>query len=138
MNIIQAVNAIKLKFNKIGHSVEIPKLRRGSFMAEMTADGIKVSNLGTQPHLPWAVFQEAICVLIRNGGHAMRGDAIGGKLGDAKIPLDSIEGHIAQVVYGKKRGDAVFRRIVPIACILIWADICDAGPRELILRDFRH
>ena len=138
MDIIQAVNAIQLKFNGVGHPVKIPKLRAGTFTAEMTANGIKVGNLGTQPHLPWAVFQEAICILIRNGGRAIRGDAIGGKLGDAKLPLDSIEGHIAQVVYGKHRGDSVFRRITPIACILIWAGICEARPRELILHDNCH
>jgi hypothetical protein len=138
MDVIQVVNVLKLKFNRLGHPVQIPLLKGDHFVAEMTDDGIKVDNLGTQPHLPWAVFQETICVLIQNNGRAERGDAMGSKLGDAGLPLDSVEGHIAQVVYGKRRGDTVFRRITPIACILVWAGICDTAPHELILRDFSH
>jgi hypothetical protein len=42
------------------------------------------------------------------------------KLGESNLPIDSIEGHIANVIYGKKLGDSVFRRITPISCILIW------------------
>ena len=56
------------------------------------------------------------------------------KLGDEGLPLDSIEGHIANVVYGRKPGDSVFRRISPIAAILVWTGICEAGRGELILR----
>lgn len=55
------------------------------------------------------------------------------KLGEAGLPLDSIEGHIARVVYGKQGGDSVFRFITPIACLLIWAGLCKAEPRELVL-----
>ena len=46
----------------------------------------------------------------------------------------SAEGHIALVVYGKQPSNSVFRRITPIACILIWAGICADAPGELILR----
>ena len=50
----------------------------GSFgRAELVEGGISVDNLGTQPFLPWAVFQEAICVLIRSGGRARRGGSCG-------------------------------------------------------------
>ena len=92
-----------------------------------------MDNLGTQPFLPWAVFQEAICVLVRNAGRAGRGNAMNYKLGEPGLSLDSIEVHIAHVVYGKRNGDSVFRRITPIACILIWAGVCRAEPGELIL-----
>lgn len=104
-------------------------------MAALTEEGIKVNNLGTQPLLPWEVFQEAICVLVRNGGRADRGDAMGSRLGEEGLSFNSIEGHIAQVVYGKHEGDVVFRRITPIACILVWAGICEAIPGKLILRE---
>ncbi|OGI50152.1 MAG: hypothetical protein A2W42_03060 [Candidatus Muproteobacteria bacterium RIFCSPHIGHO2_01_60_12] len=138
MNVIQTVEIIKRRFAEIGHKETIPLLKGGHFIAELTHEGVSVDNLGNQPLLPWAVFQEAVCVLIQNDGHAERGDAMGSKLGDEGLPLDSIEGHIAQVVYGKRPGETVFRRITPIACILIWAGICEAGPHELILRMTRE
>jgi hypothetical protein len=56
------------------------------------------------------------------------------KLGEHGLPIDSIEGHIAFVVYRKRNGDSVFRRIAPIAAILAWAGICNVSPGELILR----
>ncbi len=135
MDIFNAITAIKHKFAQTGHPTEIPLLKGGSFTADLVNDGIMVDNLGTQPFLPWAVFQEAICVLVRNGGRANRGNAMKAKLGDEGLSFDSVEGHIAHVVYGKNTGDAVFRRITPIACILIWAEICYAEPRQLILID---
>ena len=135
MNVIQAVEAIKHRFAEGGSPAKIPLLKRGSFTAELKPDGVAVDNLGNQPFLPWAAFQEAVCVMIRNGGRAARGDAMGSKLGAPGLPLDSIEGHVAQVVYGKREGDAVFRRVVPIAAILIWAGICEAAPNELALHE---
>ncbi len=90
-------------------------------------------SLGSQSFLPWGVFQGAICILIRSGGSAKRGDAMNHILGDPELSLNSIEGHIAHVVYGKKAGGTVFRRITPIVCILIWAGVCKAAPGEVIL-----
>jgi hypothetical protein len=136
MNVIQVVEAIKHKFAETGSPTQIPLLRDGSFTAKLLDDGISVSNLGNEPFLPWAALQETVCVLIRNGGRAERGDAMGEKLGGPGLSIDSIEGHVAHVVYGKRRGDSVFRRITPIACILIWAGICEAAPNELILRAY--
>lgn len=43
------------------------------------------------------------------------------KLGEKRLPLNSVEGHVAHKVYGSKEGYYVFRRITPITCILIWA-----------------
>jgi hypothetical protein len=130
---MQAVEMIRRKFAESHDTAQIPLLKGGYFTAKVTAEGIRVDNLGTQPLLPWAVFQEAVCVLMRNGGRAERGDAMGPKLGDEGLSEDSIEGHIASVVYGKRPGDSVFRRITPIACILVWAGVCRAEPGELVL-----
>jgi len=55
------------------------------------------------------------------------------KLGESGLSLDSIEGHIAHIVYGKTEGDTILRRITPFACILIWAGVCKAEPGELVL-----
>ena len=63
----------------------------------------------------------------------MRGNAMNARVGDEDLSLHSIEGHIAHVVYGKQIGVTVFRRITPIAGILVWAGVCEAKPGELIL-----
>ena len=134
MDVISAINGVKRKFAIAGSPAQIPLLRgHRTFTAELTDKGITVDNLSTQPFLPWAVFQEAICVQIRCGGRAKRGDAMNHKLGEPQLSLDSIEGHIAYVVYGKQVGDTVLRRITPVACILIWAGVCKAAPGELML-----
>ena len=41
-----------------------------------------------------------------------------GKLGDEFLLFNSIEDHVAIVVYGKVLGDSVFQRITPISRIL--------------------
>ena len=134
MNIVQAVDIIKLRFSITEISIEIPLLRGDkTFSTEMTKEGVLVSNLGNQPFLPWEVFQEAVCLLMRSGGRAKRGNAMDNKLGDPELSFDSLEGHIAHVVYGKKQGDSIFSRITPIVCILVWAGICKTEPGEVIL-----
>ena len=70
----------------------------GSLKASLTNEGITVDNLRNQPVLHWAAFQEAVCILIQSRGRAKRGDAMGGRLGNVHLPLDSFEGHIALVV----------------------------------------
>jgi hypothetical protein len=127
------IEQIKTKFAQTGVSTEISLLKGGSFIAKLTDGGISVDNLGTQPFLPWVVFEQAMNVMERNSGIAVRGNAMNFRLGDPKLPLDSIEGHIASVVYGRECGDTVFRRITPIACILIWAGICEPKPGRLAI-----
>ena len=130
---IHVVEQLKTKFAQTGALTEIPLLKGDCFKAKLTDGGIWVDNLSTQPFLPWAAFEQAVNVMERNGGIAMRGNAMNFRLGDPKLPLDSIEGHIASLVYGRDCGDSVFRRITPIACILIWAGICEAKPCKLAL-----
>ena len=127
------VEQIKTKFALTGVLTEIPLLRGDRFKAKLTNGGVCVDNLRTQSFLPWAAFEQAVNVMERNGGIAMRGNAMDFRLGDPKLPLNSIEGHIASVVYGRECGDSVFRRITPIACILIWGGICKAMPGKLAL-----
>jgi hypothetical protein len=97
MDVIYAITAIKRKFVQTGRPTEVPLLKGGSFIADMVDEGIMVDNLGAQPFLPWVVFQEAVCVLMRNGGHTERGNAMEAKLGEEGLSFDSIEGHIAHV-----------------------------------------
>jgi hypothetical protein len=133
MNVIGTIEIIKKKFSQTNSPIKIPLIKGDTFTATLEDDGIKVDNLGNQAFLPCVVFQEAVCVLLRSGGTALKGDAMGSKLGESGLSFDSIEGHIAYVVYGKKPGDTVFRRITPISCILIWAGICVSRPKKLAL-----
>lgn len=135
MNATQAVEVIKSKFGHIGQSARVPKLRGGFFNAQRVDGGIEVSNLASQPFLPWDVFEATVNLLHRNGGRAERGDAMGQRLGQPGLSLTSIEGYVAHAKYGKEPGDSVFRRITPIACILIWAGVCQAARGELILQE---
>jgi hypothetical protein len=138
MDVLTVVESIKHKFAESGgRSVTIPLQKGEAFTAELTDHGINASNLHDSPFLPWVVFQEAICVLIRNGGKAERGDAMKARLGEAALSLDSVEGHVALVVYGKRPGEFVFRRIAPIAAILTWAGICKHVPKQLVLVEFQ-
>lgn len=129
-----AVNMIKQKFEVAGPSVRIPLQRNGQFTAVVVEGGVEVDNLSTQPFLPWKVFEETIDFLVRKGDRAQRGDAMSSRLGEQGLPLDSVEGHIAKEIYGKSEGDSIFRRISPVAAILVWAGVCDVAPGELIIR----
>jgi hypothetical protein len=133
MDETQIIAFLKQRFEDIGPTAQIPLIKGDYFTAKLSMDGILVDNLGSQPLLPWIVFQEAIRILVFNGGRALRGDAMNNKLGEDGLPENSIEGHIAKVVYNKHVGDTVFRRITPIVCILIWAGVCTAEPSELVL-----
>ncbi len=113
----------------------IPMQKNGNFGAILTEQGVEVSNLGASRLLEWRVFDEVERFLKEKNGQAQRGNAVNGKLGDDKLPLDSVEGYIAQVIYGKEEGDFVFRRITPIANILVWAGVCKHGQSSLHLVD---
>ncbi|MCJ7435841.1 MAG: hypothetical protein MUO77_20365 [Anaerolineales bacterium] len=129
-----AVAVIERKFHEAGSFVKIPLQKGGMFTARLVDGGLEVTDLSSQPFLPWNVFEQTVDLMVRKGGRAERGDAMNSRLGEEGLPLDSIEGHIAHVVYGKQEGDSIFRRISPIAAILVWAGICDSAPGELIIR----
>ena len=57
------------------------------------------------------------------------------KLGDTNLHTETIEGYVASTVYGKSEGDSVFRRITPIASILVWAGVCENEPNGLRLTE---
>ncbi len=135
MNEHDVITRLKECFAAEGGHAFIPLIRGDKpFRAELSEDGVYVDNLGNQPFLPWAVFVAAVELMEKMGGRAMKGDAMRHRLGRPGLPIDSIEGHIAHTVYGKEAGDSVFRRITPVACILIWAGICYNEHGQLVLR----
>jgi hypothetical protein len=76
---------------------------------------------------------ELINFLIKNGSRAEKGFSTDARLGDEGLSLETMEGHIAHVVYSKKVGDVIFRRMSSISAILVWAGVCVATDDELIL-----
>ena len=132
-NEMPVIETIKSRFGQTHQPIEIALHGGGSFKASLTDEGIEVDNLGNQPLLPWTVFEQAIQLLEENGGRAERGNAMSYKLGEEGLPLNSVEGQIAYIVYRKNIGDSIFRRISPIAAILVWSGLCEEAPGELIL-----
>jgi hypothetical protein len=133
MNEYDAISIITKKLVEVGGKSSIPLLKGdSSFEATYESNGVYVDNLGTLPFLPWSVFAEVIKLLNEKDGQVLKGDSMNYKLGDPGLPLDSIEGRIAQVVYEKQIGDSVFRRITPITCILVWCGICTSERGKLI------
>lgn len=132
---MDVVNKIKEKLESNGGSAKVKLLRRNQyFNVTLREDGVLVDNLGREPFLGWKVFEKTIELLEINGGTASKGDAMGFKLGEGKLPTNSIEGYVAKEVYDKSNGDCVFRRITPIVNILIWVGICDNERGKLILK----
>lgn len=132
---INISNIIKEKLVHNGGKVDISLLKGNkSFQVQLTDDGLLVDNLNSEPFLSWEVFEKAVELLEQEGGNALKGDAMGSKLGEDGLPINSIEGYIAKEVYGKELGDSVFRRISPIVNILIWAGVCENGKGKLVLK----
>jgi hypothetical protein len=92
----------------------------------MTYLGLNLTALGNEGFIPIDVFTAVISLLSLSSGHfAKNGNAMGSRLGSEELPFNSIEGHVARIVYGKNEGVAILKRITPIAGILVWAGICE-------------
>lgn len=127
----EVIDIIRHWFDSVGGKAAIPLFKgKRTFTAQVSDRGVWVDNLANQPLLPWRVFTETVSLLRRNGGTCRKGDAMKCRLGDEGLELDSIEGHVAHIVYGMELGQSVFRRITPIACILAWCGICENGMGE--------
>ena len=132
---MKATNIIKEKLLQKNGVVEIGLLKGNrSFIVRLTDGGVMVNNLANAPYLSWEVFEKAVELLEQEGGEALKGNAMGCKLGDRGLPFNSIEGYIAKEIYGKKAGDSVFRRISPIVNILVWSELCENGVGKLMLK----
>ncbi len=127
------VHRIRALFGS-GNTFEARNLKGVAFTVTLRHEGVEVSNLGETSFLPWAVFIEAIRLLKEKGGVAPVGNAMNSRLGHGELPMDSVEGYVALTVFGKKIGDSVFRRRVPLTSILISAGFCDYADGQLSLK----
>lgn len=124
---------IEKKFNQAQKSVcDVPTQRSGFFKATLTEAGVMVSCLvkGWYP-LEWKYF-DAVEKLLKEHKSAKRGDAMKGRLGDELLPMDSVEGCMAYC-NNSVSGQTVFRRISPVANLLVWAGVCKHGKGILSL-----
>ena len=125
---------ISENLKECGIAIIATQRKERSFSATWTEDGVVVSNLGeSYPLLPWRVFDEVELLLREKNGRAKRGNAraAGAALGGTDLPLDSVEGRVAERVYMKQIGDSTLQRITPISCLLVWAGLCQHGSGEL-------
>lgn len=135
MEIITAVERIRRKLKACESPVRIVVEGVPAFSAVLINGGVEVDNLQEHNFLHWTVFREALSLMARHEGRASLGQADHARLGDAVLPLNSIEGHIAHVVYGRGIGDPVFARVKPLAALLVWAGICKYEADQLVLLD---
>ncbi len=121
------VQKIKAKLNQHGGSTAVPLFRGEPCVIWFSADqlGLESDKMPIANQLTWEVFDAAVELLINNNGMALKGNARGGRLGSAKLPLDSLEGYIAYKVHGKEIGESVFSPGFAIAAILDWSGICN-------------
>lgn len=130
------VKAIKEKLNRSNGLARIP-LPRGSYFQiyyEEYGTGIHATNIPSNKVLTWQAFEDAITLLNKKGGKAIKGNAMKGKLGDNYLPLDSVEGYVAYHTFHVKKGETTLRFISALSAILEWTGFCRNGYGYLELK----
>lgn len=128
---------IKAKLNDLGGEVEVKNGNTKlsiSYADDQSGICFKTSK-GETTLLPWDVFFATVDILKQNDGKAVKGDATKGTLGTKALPLDSVEGYVAQTVFGKKKKQSVEKNITKISTLLKWADIVNVGKDYLELKE---
>lgn len=113
----------------------LPKGKTFYIYYEEYGNGLCATNLPARRILYWSVFDDVITLLNQQGGKAIKGNAMKGKLGSEELPLNSVEGYVASHSYHAKQGDSCLRMISTISSILEWAEICVNGYGYLELRN---
>lgn len=130
-------STIKAKLNSVGGETEIKngntKLVVG-YAADESGISFKTAK-GEETVLVWDVFFATVDILRQKEGKALKGDANKGKLGTKALPLDSVEGYVAENVFGKKKRQTVEKNITKISTLLKWADIITIGKDYLQLNE---
>lgn len=123
------IKRLKEKINDGGGLALIPLPRGKSFQIyyEEYGLGIHATNIPANKVLLWKAFEDSMAVLEKNNGKVIKGNAMKGKLGDAYLPMNSMEGYIASHTYHVKKGETTLRLISAIAAILEWSGFCKNG-----------
>ena len=121
------VKKIKEKLNESGGKAMIPLYNDDLCDIEYDPNekGLVSSKIPPKDQLIWEAFDAAVEVIINNGGQAPKGNArSGAKLGSTRLPLNSLEGHIAHKIHNVQIGQTAFGPGFVIAAVLEWAGIC--------------
>jgi len=121
------IKRIKEKLNSVDGHTTIP-LYSGDdcdIGFDVNGRGLISQKIPPANQLIWEAFDAAVEVVIKNGGEAVKGKArSGAKLGSDDLPLDSVEGYIANKVHDVQVGETAFGPGFVIAAVLDWAEIC--------------
>jgi hypothetical protein len=119
------VKKIKEKLNKSGGKAVISLLYGDSCYIgfDENGKGLITSKLPKGQSI-WEAFDAAVEIVLKNNGRIIKGNARNGKLGSDNLPIDSLEGYIAQKVHGVKIGGSALGPGFVIAAVLDWAEIC--------------
>ncbi|OCA98716.1 nuclease-related domain-containing protein [Clostridium beijerinckii] len=120
---------IREKLDESGGHASI-KLFRGDsceISYDSNKNGLVSPKIPVPDQLTWESFNAAVEVVINNGGKAPKGSARskGARLGNDKLPMNSVEGYVAHKVHGVKEGQSAFGPGFVIYAILDWAGICN-------------
>ncbi len=121
------IKCIKEKLNNCDGKTTIRLLRGDDCEIWFRNDGQGLVSPKIPPanQLIWPAFDAAIEIVMKNNGRTKKGNAqSGAKLGSDKLPLDSVEGYIANKIHGVKVGQSAFGPGFVICAILEWAGIC--------------
>jgi hypothetical protein len=121
------ISKLKEKLNECGGKTTIKLLQGDScdIWYESNGKGLVSPKIPPANQLIWEAFDAALEVVVKNGGRAAKGNArSGAKLGSVELPLNSVEGYIAQKVHGVKDGESAFGPGFVISAVLDWAGIC--------------
>lgn len=134
------LNVLRGRLLEVGDAgVEIAVQGGGGFratpvMCGETLIGVNVDCLPNEPFLPVDVFVATLSLLYLSTNYqAAKGSARAARLGDPGMELDTIEGHVAHLIFGTHHGRYALQRITPISRILEWAGVCQNGPGYLQL-----
>lgn len=121
------IKKIKKKLNECGGKTSVPLFsgKPCEIWYDNNGNGLVSPKIPVANHLTWEVFDAAVEIVMKNGGKAEKGKAqSGAKLGSDKLPLDSVEGYIANKVHGVEEGKSAFGPGFVVCAILDWAGIC--------------
>lgn len=120
------VKVIKERLNSLGGKATVNLYKGGTFEIwySDTENGVACNKIPLTGQLTWEVLVAAYELVIAKEGRVEKGNARAGKLGSARLPLDSLEGHIAHTVHGVQPGQSAFGPGFVICAILDWAGVC--------------
>lgn len=142
------IKKIKQKLNECEGKTSVPLFtgKPCEIWYDNNGKGLVSPKIPVANHLTWEVFNAAVEVVMKNGGKAEKGKAqSGAKLGSDALPLNSVEGYIANKVHGVEEGKSAFGPGFVVCAILDWAGVCknergylSISPEFLMENDEEH